>query len=225
MTRLTTLALALGLLALPGLASGAELPGTLVSASEITPPNADHRAAWESLLRERRAARLAGLAAYADAGAFPRKPGVPGWHHQFLDANGTPCAVASMIIHAGHADLVQATAATDNDVVLSEVEGGPLLDWVATSGFTIEEIAIIQEPGFEAELPIDEFPAIAAVEPPPSQLAAQAEQARIRGHLAATLTLLQVDTESAIAKAMDRLGDRVLEAPPADETLTLAATR
>lgn len=119
-----------------------------------------------------------------------------GLYHQFLDVHGNPCAVASMIIASGHMDLVQATAATHNDVVLSDLHGGPLVDWMLTSGFTREEIAIIQEPGWHGGMdfePIDEL------------ILATAEQTRIRAHLAAALTLLETDTEKAIRKAMGRL--------------------
>ena len=138
------LVLTLALAFVPVVALAVELPGEVVD-TPVTAPiqvQQDHRAAWEAHLRQERAQRIADLRAYANAGVFPVKPEQQGWHHQFLDGSGTPCAVASLIATDGHWDLVRQTAATDNDVVLSELEGGPLIDWVATSGLTIEEMAL-----------------------------------------------------------------------------------
>ncbi|MEL6343530.1 MAG: hypothetical protein AAFV53_10375 [Myxococcota bacterium] len=170
----------------------------------------DFTAAWESHLRAERQRRLNDLSTYAAAGQFPQKDGVPGWHHQFLDANDVPCAVASLIWTSGHEALVRTTAETQNDVILSELEAGPLVEWVLTSGLTMEEVAVIQEPGFEPD-----FVGIDILEPA-MPIAELEEIQRVRDHLAAVHQLISVDTESSIAKAMARLGERVHTPPPID---------
>lgn len=198
------------------------LAPTLSGATEPVPPVhegvSDHRDAWASWLAREREQQLQRLRLYERTGSFPRKPGEPGWHHQFLDANGVPCAVANLIGQSGHWDLVEHTAATRNDVVLSEVRDGPLIDWVLTSGLTLEEVAVIQEPGFE---PMIEF--VRDVEPAPDIEPAPilAEKRRLGRHLRAVQELLRADTEASLAKALDRLGDRVLEPPPMTPTPVL----
>lgn len=56
------------------------------------------------------------------------------------------CAAATMIDKDGQHDLVAATAKSNNFIRLQNITEGPLLDWILTSGFTIEEIDRIQEP-------------------------------------------------------------------------------
>lgn len=213
MSRLATV-LALSVLFLPAVASAVELPGEVVEAPAAN-PSEDHEAAWEDYLRAQRAQRLADLQFYAASGRFPQHD-EPGWHHQFLDSNDVPCAVASLIWTSGHEGLVRQTARTHNDVVVSEIDDGPIVDWVHTSGLTMEEIAIIQEPGWSGNRFVRE--PIVVADPPQvdsrvADLDAQ-EVLRIRTHLGAVQTLLTVDTESSIAKALDRLGDRVNTPPP-----------
>jgi hypothetical protein len=172
----------------------------------------DYKGAWEAWLRAERADQVARLHAYADAGAFPRHPESPGYEHVFLDANGTPCAVANLIIQSGRYDLAYDASVTNNGVVVGELTEGPLVDWVLTSGLTIEEVAVIQEPGWE---PMVQPAPIDTKELRKQQMLTEREQARIRAHLAAVIAVIEVDTDSAIATAMERLGDRVDSAPPA----------
>jgi hypothetical protein len=51
-----------------------------------------------------------------------------------------------MIDRDGQHDLVMKTAATSNQIRLLDVTDGPLLDWILTSGLTLEEIDLIQAP-------------------------------------------------------------------------------
>lgn len=169
----------------------------------------DYTQEWAAFLRQERTARIARLSAYARAGDFPKKAAADGFFHSFLDADGTPCAVADLMWHSGHADLVRQTAATRNDVVLSEVDEGPLVDWMLTSGLTREEIAVIQVPGFNARVLEKEV-----VQPIVQAPRDRTERRRVRAHLTATIALLQVDTEASIFKATERLGDRVNQPPP-----------
>lgn len=208
---LTTLALSVAML--PAMAFAVEVEGVIVENPPVESAieagvEADFSADWEQQLRSERARRIADLRAYADAGVFPQKPDQQGFHHQFLDASGRPCAVASLIMTSGRADLVQTMAQLDNAVVVSELESGPIVDWVLASGLTMEEIAVIQVPGWT-----DSIRTIEVAEPRITR-AERREQARVRRHLEATLSLLEADTEASIWKAMQRLGDARFEPPP-----------
>lgn len=168
-------------------------PAPIAEATAAT----DATAAWASTLRDRRARGIAALEAYAARGVFPVPANTVGFSHQFVDAAGHRCAVAELVFTSGRADLVRDTQRTQNDVVLATLTDGPLVDWMLTSGFTREEIAIIQEPGWRGQVevlaPIDND---------------VAEVTRVQAHLAAVLQVLRVDTEKSLVKALDRLGPR-----------------
>ena len=188
-------------LARPAFADEAR-PGVVAEAAQPDPS-----AAWATELQARRARGIEVLAAYEAAGVFPVPNGAPGFQHQFVDAWGHPCAVAQMIIASGHVDLVNATSAAQNDVVLAELTDGPLVAWMLTSGFTREEIAIIQEPGWNGN-----FASNGDIYDP-TPVNTPEEIARVKAHLQAVLPLLRVDTEKALAKAQRRLGARALQPP------------
>ncbi|HUH03653.1 MAG TPA: hypothetical protein VML75_16775 [Kofleriaceae bacterium] len=97
-------------------------------------------------LAARRALNLQRLHTYATAGVFPKNRHSDGPLNVFIDEDGHICAAANLIDLDGHGDLVRATAASNNFLVLRDVTSGPLMDWMLTSGFTQEEIALIQEP-------------------------------------------------------------------------------
>lgn len=184
-------------------------------------PFPTYEAQWESFLRSEREERLADLMVYAQNGRFPLKPEQAGWHHQFLDANGTPCAVASLIWTSGNAPLVQHTASVDNDILVAEVESGPLAEWVALSGLTKEEVAFIQAPSFTAER--FEKPVLLVEDPEPSP--EELEVARLQRRLNSVISMLQADTEASIWKAMARLGDRVDSPPPLEGVIAMNIDR
>jgi hypothetical protein len=168
---------------------------------EIGEVRADHRAEWESALRAERATQLDRLHAYAVAQQFPKNLTIPGFGHQLLDADGIPCAVANLMIQSGQYGLVQSTSLVHNDILVAEQSSGPFADWIATSGFTKEEIAEIQAP--------------AMIEPvaPRVDRRIVAERERVEKHLLAVEVLLRGDTDASIAIALNRLGARVDESP------------
>lgn len=173
----------------------------------------DPAAAWAKELVARRSHGIAVLEAYEAAGVFPVSPGEPGFHHQFVDVWGNRCAVAQMILSSGQGDAALAAAATQNDVVLAELTDGPLVEWMLTSGFTREEIAIVQEPGWRgAELSF-------APDPGPPRTNTPEEIARVQTHLRAVLPLLRVDTEKSLLKAQRRLGARAQQPPYPSTTM------
>lgn len=202
MVRLLSCLLALGLAA----SAHAEIP-EVADAPAAAVARIEYRAEWEQVLRDERSQQVARLTSYYNQGAFPQNPGVAGFSHQFVDSQGQLCAVASLIWQSGRQDLVLETSRLKNDTVVSDVQTGPLADWILTSGLTREELAIIQEPGFN-ELTQSFTGGMELV-----TVAETAEQKRIRAHLLVVLQMLAADTEMSLATAVDRLGERIFTPP------------
>jgi hypothetical protein len=98
-----------------------------------------------SLLLVRRAQQLISLRAYREAGRFPlnREPEAP-LRPIFNDVDGSPCAVGYLMLCSGRHREVAAISRANNFVVARDVNDGPLMDWILQSGFTHEEVALIQ---------------------------------------------------------------------------------
>lgn len=94
--------------------------------------------------RRRRERHLDRLRRYRRRGAFPRNEEHPERTPCFRGANGTPCAVAFLLLEDGRKELVADVAETDNAVRIESVEDGTLLDWIEANGFTKAEAARIQ---------------------------------------------------------------------------------
>jgi hypothetical protein len=107
---------------------------------------APDRAEVRKALEKRRAKNLAAFRAYRKAGVYPHNTFRPGPLNVWRDASGHLCAAATMIWADGQHDLVDDTATDDNQIRLMNVTDGALLDWILTSGFTVEEIDMIQAP-------------------------------------------------------------------------------
>ena len=169
--------------------------------TEVRDLATDHSAEWQAYLRAQRETNLQRLEQYRDAYNYPQNTVKPGFAHQLLDANGTPCAMAYLFIQSGEDDLIRKTAKSHNDIIIADQDSGPFADWILTSGLTREEVAVIQEPGFEWS--------------PEDELRARENQ-RMWDHFDKVIGLLRADVEPSIALEMERLGDRVRdEAPPA----------
>jgi hypothetical protein len=106
------------------------------------PSRADVRAA----LAKRRAHNLAAFHAYWTGGVYPHNSYRVGPLNVWRDENGHFCAAATMIDKDGQHELAETTATTNNNLRLLDVTTGPLLDWMLTSGLTIEDIDRIQAP-------------------------------------------------------------------------------
>lgn len=147
-------------------------------------------------LASARRRHLGMLRRYANAMAFPVNTYEPGMLNVFVDDDGHICAAANLIARDGQRDLVQRTAAQDNYLRLAEVVGGPLMDWMLSSGFTQEEIARIQEP----YMYIDE-------EQPRRQVQRdlEAEKQRVRTVLLQVARELERNTAASLDLATDRL--------------------
>ena len=105
-------------------------------------------------LAEQRKLNLKRFRDYRRAGIYPHNTYENGMLNVWRDDEEHLCAVANLIAKQGLDELVNTTASGDNFVKIAEVTSGPLLDWVLTSGFTQEEIAMIQWPTWAQDDPV-----------------------------------------------------------------------
>jgi hypothetical protein len=166
--------------------------------------------ATRARLRQARAHHLEMLHAYWQAGLFPENTVKPTVANIFRDAAGHLCAVANMVDKDGLHELVDRTARQDNLVRVADLDAGELHDWVLTSGFTREEIAMIQvpympRPGEQAG-PVPVLPQERPVVKHDDSIARAraAERKRIQSHLAEVERRLRDDTELSLDVAVRR---------------------
>jgi hypothetical protein len=100
---------------------------------------------WRALAR-RRAHNVADFRRYRIRGVYPHNVVRSGPLNVWRDPDGHLCAAATMIDMDGEHALVKQVATTQNNLRLLDVTSGPLMDWMLTSGLTIEEIDMIQAP-------------------------------------------------------------------------------
>lgn len=145
------------------------------------------------------------LHAYWQAGVFPKNLDKPVVANIFRDGMGHLCAVANMVDKDGLHEVVDETARTNNFVRVASLDSGPLYDWSLTSGFTREEIAMIQVPYMPP-------PVVKVVGPTKEEQIARAEsqeRTRLMNHLQEVEKRLRDDTDQSVEIAMNRLaGDR-----------------
>ena len=145
LTRLAACFVSFGLLT--GAASATGFSQAPVEDARVAlPVRMPDRAEVRKALEKRRAKNLAAFRAYRKAGVYPHNTFRFGPLNVWVDADGHLCAAATLIAKDGKKDLVDQQAGIDNQVRLMNVTKGPLLDWIMTSGFTIEEIDMIQAP-------------------------------------------------------------------------------
>lgn len=191
---LATVALAASLL-MPSLASARSWatppPPTLTTTAPVAIAPAPTRAQVRAALAARRTANLARFRAYREAGVYPHNRLVSRGTaaNIWLDGAGHFCAAATMIRASGAVALVDDVAIDDNFVHLGDVTGGPLLDWMLTSGLTQEEVALIQEPFMGVETPID----------------VTAEDERLAARYVVVERQVKRQTRASLALATDRL--------------------
>ncbi len=162
------------------------------SVVEVTAPERvdvpDERSSKRSQLAANRARNLDELHAYWTAGVFPRNEELPMVGNVFRDADGHLCAAANLMQKDGRGELVDRTARRDNFIRLAEVEDGELHEWILQSGFTQEEIAMIQVPYMPVHL-----------------ISVEEERARLQQHLEAVESRLRDDTEQSLSIAVREL--------------------
>ncbi|HSD90884.1 MAG TPA: hypothetical protein VLB44_25340 [Kofleriaceae bacterium] len=104
-------------------------------------------------LAARRAHNLASFRAYRKGGVYPHNFIRRGPLNVWRDRDGHLCAAATMIDKDGKHDLVNEIARDNNGLRLLDVTEGPMMDWILTSGFTLEEIDRIQAPMVYPDVP------------------------------------------------------------------------
>ncbi len=84
------------------------------------------------------------LESYKDRGLFPmnyyRKERIP----VFIDEHNTHCAVGYLLMETGFDDVAHRIAAKNNYAWVKEIDDASLPQWQAFSGFTIDELKLIQ---------------------------------------------------------------------------------
>lgn len=177
--------------AAPTATSGA---GPASAGVEKVPSRAQVRAA----LLARRRHNLAVLHAYRVAGVFPINTTQPGEGHFLVDAHGTFCAVANLIVRDGHRDLIMAASRRNNALLFGDVKDGAIRDWILTSGFTQAEIARIQVPAPYVERPRP------PIQPPKLDPIARANRSVSR-YLAGIERTLRMQEKTGLDQAVDVL--------------------
>lgn len=95
--------------------------------------------------RAARAKNLERLRAYRDRGIFPRNVGFPDrMMPYFVDPAGRACAVAHLALEDGRDDVTRAVVRRHNHAYIAEMTAPELLAWAAGSGFSLDELAVIQ---------------------------------------------------------------------------------
>ncbi|MDB4956812.1 MAG: hypothetical protein JWO36_4381 [Myxococcales bacterium] len=98
------------------------------------------------MLEERRALNLKRFHEYRLKRVYPHNTYEPGLKNVWTDEQGHLCAVATLMKDEGLETLVQAIGLEQNFVRIADVDSGPVIDWVLSSGLTQEEIVMIQQP-------------------------------------------------------------------------------
>jgi hypothetical protein len=112
-------------------------------------------------LRRQREFLLTRLEEYAARGSFPHNHVLPYQNPIFIDPHGTACAVGQLIIDSGHRALAERIAREHEREYLLEMRDAELAAWVASSGFTADELSRIQ-PGYTYYA--DEYAVVAELE-------------------------------------------------------------
>lgn len=160
------------------------------------------RARVRLALAAARAQNLARFHAYAQAGVFPSNVYGSTELNVWRDQDGHYCAAANLVRLSGHAELAKRVADAEDFVRLGDVKDGPLMDWILTSGFTQDEIALIQRPF----MPVADAPVPVPKQHVPVDPALRtAETARLRGVYAAIEKQLARDTDKSLDAAVDRV--------------------
>ncbi len=160
---------------------------------QVSPPRSV-REVLRDQLAARRVTNLARFSAYAAAGEFPRNHEQPGMLNVFIDDEGHICAAANLMSIDGLLSRVQQVAAQNNFLRLADVHDGPLLAWMLSSGFTQDEIAMIQEPYFFIEPDLPDEPVMEDL-----------EKARLQARFRQIEVTLRRATETSLNQAVDRL--------------------
>lgn len=99
-----------------------------------------------SALEKQRKTHLAKFHQYRVKRVYPHNKYEPDMRNVWKDRDDHLCAIATLVNADGLGELVDQVATKQNFVKISDLNDGPLIDWVLTSGLTQEEVVMIQAP-------------------------------------------------------------------------------
>jgi hypothetical protein len=99
---------------------------------------------WDDTARRRRLENLDRLRAYIAAGVFPAGESREGWLPTFIDDRGRRCAVADLVESSAGSALAIAIAARFRNAYIAAIDDPAFDDWIAISGLSRAELAMIQ---------------------------------------------------------------------------------
>lgn len=103
-------------------------------------------------LQRKRNQTLDMLYNYALKGDFPKNRRHINRQPYFIDDDGTYCAVGYLMKMTGADEVAKKINQTQNFLYLADIRTDGLMNWVANSGFTFDELALIQ-PSYGGEWP------------------------------------------------------------------------
>jgi hypothetical protein len=107
---------------------------------------APSRDAVRAALVKARAQNRASFRAYWKGGVYPSNVYSKKLLNVWRDEDGHFCAAATIMVKSGNQALAIKLAEDNNFIRLADVEQGPVMDWILTSGLTQEELVSIQKP-------------------------------------------------------------------------------
>jgi hypothetical protein len=111
-----------------------------------------------SKLQQNRKKLLALLNEYHRSGSFPKNYDHPGRRPCFIDKEGNICAVGYLVAKTAGLDVAQKINAEHQYDYIEDMKTPELANWIAASGLTLEECAMIQ-PTYGWRDPKEETPA------------------------------------------------------------------
>lgn len=169
-------------------------------------PVAPSRAEVRAALLKMRAQNLAHFRAYYTAGIYPSNVHSKKTANIWRDQGDHFCAAATIMVKSGNQALAIELAETNNFIKLGDVKQGPVLDWIVMSGFTQDELALIQRPFrpiTKIERPV--APENPAIEIPIDAGLRKAETARLLSLYKKIEKQLVAKQKQSIERATDRL--------------------
>ncbi|HTE46333.1 MAG TPA: hypothetical protein VK636_13860 [Gemmatimonadaceae bacterium] len=167
----------------------------------IAPPYLD-RAAIRAKLLDNRRANIASFHAYRIGGVYPSNVFTSTLGNIWRDQQGHYCAAATIIRASGSVTLVEQIAEDNNMFRIVDVEQGPVMDWILTSGLTQAELVMIQKPF----MPVTKRPELEPAENLPINAKLRAAETRRLAKLYKTIEHELTNTQRAnLDLAVERL--------------------
>lgn len=194
---------------------GAPIAGPRPDPAGDVPLAAPNRADVRAALVELRAKNLASFRTYWKGGVYPSNVYSSKLLNVWRDEDGHFCAAATIMVKSGSEALAIELADDNNFIRLADVEQGPVMDWILTSGFTQEELVSIQKPFMGvAKRPSHEQPQPVAM---PLQRMKPVIDARLRkaetARLLAKYKVVDKQLTAKQKKSLELAVDRLMQQP------------